>query len=116
MRRLMTRRVHGRSPIRMTSTRHRVDWRGWITLAWVIFWGGVYCNMARARHRAGGCWNGSALGVSVARMRDSRLSANAVETHRSRPGPDQATRTRVVVAASAIESSSMIVPSSVQAR
>jgi hypothetical protein len=30
--------------------RCRVDWRGWITLAWVIFWGGVYCNMAvRAR-------------------------------------------------------------------
>lgn len=23
-----------------------VDWRGWVTLAWVIFWGGVYCNMA----------------------------------------------------------------------
>jgi hypothetical protein len=30
--------------------RCKVDWKGWITLAWVIFWGGVYCNMAvRAR-------------------------------------------------------------------
>jgi hypothetical protein len=30
--------------------RCKVDWRGWITLAWVIFWGGMYCNMAvRAR-------------------------------------------------------------------
>ena len=27
-----------------------VDWRGWIMLAWVAFWGVAYCNMAvRAR-------------------------------------------------------------------
>ena len=30
--------------------RSQVDWKGWVTLAWVIFWGGVYCSMAvRAR-------------------------------------------------------------------
>ena len=27
-----------------------VDWRGWVTLAWVVFWGGMYCNtVVRAR-------------------------------------------------------------------
>ena len=32
------------------TERPRPDWRGWITLAWVIFWGISYCNMAvRAR-------------------------------------------------------------------
>jgi hypothetical protein len=39
--------------IRGESTdRPRVDWRGWIILAWAIFWGVSYCNMAlRARGR-----------------------------------------------------------------
>jgi hypothetical protein len=34
------------------SDRPRWDWRGWVTLAWVIFWGACYCNMA-VRERGG---------------------------------------------------------------
>jgi hypothetical protein len=25
-----------------TPTRHRVDWRGWVALAWVLGWGWAY--------------------------------------------------------------------------
>ena len=41
----MAKLIHGK-----LTDRPRSDWRGWITLAWVIFWGISYCNMAlRAR-------------------------------------------------------------------
>jgi hypothetical protein len=26
----------------------RCDWRGWIALAWILFWGGAYLRMAIA--------------------------------------------------------------------
>lgn len=28
------------------SDRNRPDWRGWIALAWIIFWGWAYALMA----------------------------------------------------------------------
>jgi hypothetical protein len=31
-----------------TSQRRQLDWRGWITLAWVLWWGWAYCQMAVA--------------------------------------------------------------------
>jgi hypothetical protein len=29
-----------------TPDRWRLDWRGWITLAWVLWWGWAYAVMA----------------------------------------------------------------------
>jgi hypothetical protein len=35
---------------RGSRDRPRADWRGWVALAWVVFWGISYCNLAvRAR-------------------------------------------------------------------
>ncbi len=31
---------------RPNLARDRVDWRGWIALAWVLFWGWTYALMA----------------------------------------------------------------------
>jgi hypothetical protein len=30
------------------SRRWQFDWRGWITLAWALWWGWAYCQMAVA--------------------------------------------------------------------
>lgn len=30
------------------SDPRRIDWRGWIVLAWVVFWGAAYLRMAVA--------------------------------------------------------------------
>jgi hypothetical protein len=35
--------------LRFKITGHlRIDWRGWITLAWALWWGWAYCRMAVA--------------------------------------------------------------------
>jgi hypothetical protein len=28
-----------------SRNRREVDWRGWIALAWVVWWGWAYCKM-----------------------------------------------------------------------
>ena len=43
--------LHGGEPLPertatpLSSTRSRPDWRGWLALAWVLFWGGAYAFM-----------------------------------------------------------------------
>jgi hypothetical protein len=33
------------SPVNEHADRCPLDWRAWITLAWVVFWGFSYCSM-----------------------------------------------------------------------
>jgi hypothetical protein len=38
------------SKVRLQERLRRMDWRGWIALAWAIYWGVNYCGMVvRAR-------------------------------------------------------------------
>jgi hypothetical protein len=37
-----------RIPNNQTTPARRIDWRGWIALAWILFWGAAYLRTAVA--------------------------------------------------------------------
>jgi hypothetical protein len=86
------------SPVSRRNDRCPLDWRCWITLAWVVFWGFSYCGMVV-----------QARGGRVMEWFKPRESIGAT-AH-----PDRNHR-KQDPAALTIESSSTTVPASVQAR
>ena len=86
------------SPVTRRADRCPLDWRGWITLAWVIFWAFSYCGMV-VRARGGRVMNWFKPQASIV------ATAHSDRTHREQDP-----------AALTIESSSTTVPDSVQAR
>jgi hypothetical protein len=39
---------HGADAPHSPRTKSRIDWRGWIALCWILFWGTAYLRMAVA--------------------------------------------------------------------
>ena len=86
------------SPVTRPADRCPLDWRAWITLAWVVFWGFSYCGTV-AQARGGRIMNWFKPRASI---------VAAADTDRDQRKQEPAALT--------IDSSSTTVPSSVHAR
>jgi hypothetical protein len=77
-----TRRMHAlsRGERRLWFGIRRVDWRGWIALAWALFWGVSYCGMVvQARGDRIRAWFSPRAGASLTIESSSKTLPSSVQ-------------------------------------